>query len=103
MVLSSMHGLNDLGSMEGCQNGSFGELATFSSLMVNVTHIPIALISGLCLPVECSQEKLTDFSDATTAKLNKLLVAAQKKWHFVDLDKGYGLIKDYTRLQVSVT
>jgi len=53
MVLSSMHGLNDLGSEKGCEAGTFGDLATFSTLAVNVTHIPIALISGMCLPVEC--------------------------------------------------
>ena len=98
MVLSSMHGLNDLGSESGCQNGSFGDLASFSTLTLNVTHIPISLISGFCLPVECTQAQLAKFSAGVTSKFNNLLIAAQKKLHIFDFDKGHGLIKDYTRL-----
>jgi len=62
MVLSSMHGINDLGSESGCENGSFGDLANFSTLTVNITHIPVALISGVCLPTECSRSDLSRFS-----------------------------------------
>ena len=56
MTLSTMHGLNDLGSMEQCQFGTIGDAwSTYSTLKINVTHIPVSLISGLCLPVECTQ------------------------------------------------
>ena len=53
MTLSTMHGVNDLGSIQQCQYGTIGD-AVYSTLKINVTHIPVALISGLCLPVECS-------------------------------------------------
>ena len=31
------------------------------------------------------------------------MVAAQKRFHIFDFDKGYGLVKDYTRLNVTMT
>ena len=42
MALSSVHGLDDLGSMSECENGTIGE-ATYSTLGLNVTHIPLTL------------------------------------------------------------
>lgn len=103
MAQTSMHALNDLGSMKECQSGSVADLATYSTLQLNITHIPIPLISGLCLPAECSQAQLSSFIEKTTNGVNNLLVKAQKKFDLVDLTKGYGLVKDYSRLTISLT
>jgi hypothetical protein len=46
---------------------------------------------------------LTDFADTATNKVNGLLIKAQKKFDLFDLAKGYGLVKDYSRLTVTVT
>ena len=54
MVESSVHQLNDLGSQRACEEGSAGDLATYATLKLNITYIPVELISGLCLPKECS-------------------------------------------------
>ena len=54
MVQTSIHGINDLGSMKECENGSMADFAAFSALKFNFTHSPISLISGICLPKECS-------------------------------------------------
>lgn len=34
--------------------------------------------------------------------MNNLLIAAQKKFDLLNLTKGYGLVKDYSRLTVAV-
>ena len=44
MTLSSMHGLNDLGSLEQCQYGTIAQWANYSTLKLNITHIPISFI-----------------------------------------------------------
>ena len=74
MVLSSMHGINDLGSQSGCEHGSFADVATFSTLTLNVTHIPISLISGLCLPQECSQQALSNFGTNVATAINNFVI-----------------------------
>ena len=74
MTLNTMHALNDLGSMSECTHGTIGDVATYSTLKLNVTHIPVSLISGLCLPVECTQEQLTGFADTVTNGINNVLV-----------------------------
>lgn len=58
MVQESMHAINDLGSKRACQGPSMEDLASYSILKINVTHLPTALISGLCLPKECTPENL---------------------------------------------
>ena len=76
MTLSTMHGVNDLGSMNECEYGTLGDWATYSTLKINITHIPVALISGICLPVECTQTNLTDFGDTVSNKLVNLVTKA---------------------------
>ena len=63
MAQSSMHALDDLGSLSACEFGTIGDLAGYSTLKLNVTHIPISLYMGLCLPKECSQQNQTQFSN----------------------------------------
>ena len=104
MVASSIHALNDLGSWAQCEHGSIGEwAATYSTLKFNLTHIPLQLISGVCLPAECTQQNLTDFGDSASNKVNSLLTKAQKRFDIFDFSKGYGLIQSFTRLTVSLT
>jgi len=103
MTQTSMHGLNDLGSMHECEHGTMGDLATYTTLKFNLTYIPVQLISGLCLPSECAQQTLTDFSDTVTNKINSLAISLQKRFNLVDLDKGYGLITRESRVTMMVT
>lgn len=68
-----MHGLNDLGSLNQCQFGTIGEWANYSTLKLNITHIPVSLISGFCLPIECTQSNLTHFGDNASDYLTTLI------------------------------
>jgi hypothetical protein len=52
-----MHGINDLGSPSLCEDGQ-EDLARYVTLAFNLTHFPTAIISGLCLPAECSPAQL---------------------------------------------
>lgn len=55
MVQASMHGLDDLGSPWLCENGEdMQDFATYTTLQLNITHMPTALIQGLCLPKACT-------------------------------------------------
>ena len=55
MAQSGMHALNDIGSPYLCEDGQ-EDLAQYATLTLNITHVPTALISGLCLPRACTQE-----------------------------------------------
>ena len=101
MVQESMHAINDLGSKRACEGLKMEDLASYSVLKINVTHLPTALISGLCLPKECTPENLQNFGAATTDKINALLVKLQKKYHIFDVGKGW--IRDFTQLTVTLT
>jgi len=54
MISSSMHGLDDLGSEFLCESEGMVDYATYTTLQLNITHLPTALISGLCLPKACT-------------------------------------------------
>ena len=71
-----MHGLNDLGSLQQCQFGTIGEWANYSTLKLNITHIPVSLISGLCLPIECTKRNLTQFGNNASDYLTTLIQKA---------------------------
>ena len=103
MTLSTMHALNDLGSQKQCENGSMADLATYSILAFNVTHMPVSLMSGVCLPAACSQDQLTEFGNNFTIMVNDLLISVQERFDLFDLNKGYGWVKDFTRLTGSLT
>ena len=80
-----------------------GDLATYATLKLNITYIPVELISGLCLPKECSQKNLTDFSEKVTDIINKIGIMLQKKLHIFDFSKGYGLVKPESRVTMVLT
>ncbi len=50
MWQSGMHGLNDVGSSQTCEQG----LGTYTNLILNLTFILASLISELCLFKECT-------------------------------------------------
>ena len=103
MAQSSFHGLDDLGSMAQCDHGNLGDyLSQYSTLRLNITHIPISLYQGVCLPKECTQEKLSEFSDKVSILLTSTVTGLQKKLHLFDFSKGYGLVKEYSRLYVTL-
>lgn len=73
MAFESMKGLNDLGNMVECENGDLADIASYVTLKLNITKLPTSLISGFCLPAECTQEKLSNFGNAATDKINGIL------------------------------
>lgn len=79
MVSSSMHGLDDLGSLYLCESDGMADYATYTTLMLNITHLPTALISGLCLPKTCTNENMEWFNLATTDKINSLMESVQRR------------------------
>lgn len=97
MWQSGMHGLDDVGSKPMCDQAS----GTYTSLMLNLTHLPAGLISGVCLPPACSQEIIDNFSESLTRKVNYLLVGAFKKLG-VDLE-GNMFVQNFTRVELSLT
>ena len=102
MAFETMHGLADLGRKSVCQSGSMADYATYSTLNLNITHIPVQLISGLCLPKECTPDQLESFSGMITSKANALLMNIQKNHHLIPIHEDSGLIRDFTRLQIAV-
>lgn len=55
-------------------------MADYTTLQVNITHMPTALISGLCLPKECTIENLNFLTNATTNTINSFLETLQRKY-----------------------
>ena len=78
------------------------DFATYSTLQLNVTHIPVQLISGLCLPIECTPDKLSSFSSTVTTKINDVLIKLQKNRHLLPIKEDSGLVRNFTRLQVEI-
>jgi hypothetical protein len=75
MVQSSMHGLDDLGSEYLCNSEGMENFSVYTSLMLNITHLPTALISGLCLPKSCSLQNMNWFNTEASNKLNSVMEA----------------------------
>ena len=89
--------------METCDYGTIGDLAGYSTLKLNITHIPIGFYMGLCLPKECSQLNQTQFSNNVSIFLNQVLGNLQKNFHLIDFSKGYGLIQPFTDVFFTLT
>jgi len=70
MWLSGMHGVNDLGSLPLCEQAN----GVYSNLALNITYVPATLISGICLPKECTPLMMETFMSNLTNKVNTLLV-----------------------------
>lgn len=69
--LLSFHFITDLGSKDECQN--YGN-NTFVHLDANVTHLPVSIFMGICVPsVACTQDDMSSLADAVTNKLNGAL------------------------------
>ena len=45
---------------------------------------------------------MTDFGDTVSEFLVNLVTKAQKRFHIFNFDKGYGLLKDYSRVYVTM-
>ncbi len=70
MWQSGMHGLNDLGSLPLCEQAN----GVYSNLALNITYVPATLISGLCLPKECTPAMMDTFMGNMTDRINNLLI-----------------------------
>lgn len=71
MWQSGMHGLDDLGSLPLCEQAN----GVYSNLALNITYVPAILISGLCLPQECTPQMMDSFMDGLTNNINNLVIA----------------------------
>jgi len=78
------------------------DFASYSTLNLNVSHIPVQLISGLCLPIECTPDKLSTFGNTVTTKLNDLIRKVQKNRHILPMKDDSGLLRNFTQLQVQI-
>ena len=107
MASTSLHGINDLGSMKECEHGTMADFASYSALKLNFTHSPISLISGICLPKECSQSQLTKFGDNTSILMNTVLRKVAKAldiFHFDYNDPtNWGWINPDTEFTITMT
>lgn len=104
MVSSSMHDLDDLGSQYLCDSGDMSEWATYTTMMLNITHMPTALISGLCMPKACTPEALYALSDDATNKINNFLAKLQHKFGMFNFtDQTTGFIRNFTEVQFTLT
>ena len=54
MVEQSFHAILDMGSYSTCQQIANGD-ADYTVLNVNISHFPVDIFFGICLPKECSQ------------------------------------------------
>lgn len=93
MWQSGMHGLNDLGSLPLCEQAN----GVYSNLVLNITYVPATLISGLCLPQECTPAMMNTFMGNMTDRINNLLIEVQKKLGVFNV--GPGLIQNFTRME----
>ena len=93
MWQSGMHGLNDLGSLPLCEQAD----GVYSNLVLNITYVPATLISGLCLPKECTPAMMDTFMGNMTDRINNLLIEVQKKLGVFNV--GPGLIQNFTRME----
>ena len=101
MIFDSMKGLDDLPSMFQCNNGNQTDISKYSTLKMNITHLPTALISGLCLPAEGTPEKLTDFSNSASAKINGILSPLLE--YYVKEPMGLGFLNKDTQAYLTIT
>ena len=60
------------------------------------------MISGLCLPIECTPETLETFSTAATAKINSLIIKLQENRHLLPIKDDSGLLRNFTRMQLQI-
>jgi hypothetical protein len=71
MTLNSVHGINDLGSFTQC-SGTLGDYADYGVLNLNISHLPVVLHFGLCLPKACHEKDLMRTNEGFTNLLNAL-------------------------------
>lgn len=84
MLFNSITYYTDLGFIENCQNDLEGSYVQFVG---NITHIPLQLPMGFCLPKECkSAQYFTPFAEALESKTNHLLDSLKQK---VNLEDAY--------------
>lgn len=104
MASASMHDLDDLGSQYLCDSGDMIDWATYTTMQLNITHMPTALISGFCLPKACTPEALYALSDSATNKLNGMLAGLQHKFGMFNFtDQTTGFIRNFTEIQFTLT
>lgn len=69
--LLSLHFITDLGSKDVCQNLTN---TTYVHMNANVTHIPVSIFMGICIPsVACTQDDMDTMTGIITDKVNNAL------------------------------
>ncbi|CDW83385.1 UNKNOWN [Stylonychia lemnae] len=96
MELYSLKGINDLGSYSKCQQ-NLGQYSDYSTLNFNLSHLPLILHFGLCLPKECKQANLDKFNEAITDTINNAWIGLS---NITNVESDY--TKNWTRFQVQV-
>ena len=68
--------LTDVGNKEECEsikdkNGN--QLAEYTNMQANVTDLRGIVINGVCLPINCSQQTLDEFSTSFVGLINEVI------------------------------
>ena len=58
MIMSSTHGINDLGVYDMCNRDTHG-IGNFMVLKANLTTMPISFNFGFCIPKQCDDDQIT--------------------------------------------
>ncbi|TNV84519.1 hypothetical protein FGO68_gene10143 [Halteria grandinella] len=85
--------INDLGSYSECQKL---EMAEYAMVTVNITHVPLMIYFGTCLPKQCTQTDLQRGGDALAGAFNEIYSLFAPK---VD---GTGTFHPWTRFNFTV-
>ena len=71
MTMYGTYMINDLGSYDGCK--TMAEYADYAVMSLNISHSPIKLNLGACLPKECKQADYSYVSDSVSGMIANLL------------------------------
>lgn len=63
--------INDLGSYQGCK--TMADIADYAVMSLNISHSPIKLNLGACLPKECKQADYSYVSDNVSGMIANFL------------------------------
>jgi hypothetical protein len=71
MTMYGTYMINDLGSYQGCK--TMADVAGYAVMSLNISHSPIKLNLGACLPKECTQADYSYVSDTVSGMIAELL------------------------------
>eukprot|EP00347_Sterkiella_histriomuscorum_P018864 403343880 len=96
MQLYSFKNVNDLGSYSRCQN-DLGTFSDFAVMNFNLSHLPLVLHFGVCMPKECKQVNVNELNSGVTNLINNVW---QTLANTTNVETDY--TKNWTQFQVQI-